>query len=293
MSYSDTSDSSEYEGESLSGCIFQSGRTEVGGKDEDGEESKRICVEFSWPFPSTPTIVCCAEGEAGTDYGDTFSVTVVDPHEGGFKANIGRQHLENQGWGQCAQLNWFAIMSKDTGLIQEGNHEVGGNEEEEESKVIKVKFHPAFPKGSKPAVMATALGENYPDAFSCCVRRVTRKHAEIVVARTNQRWRSWGQNLQMNWVATTVFPSLRIHMGSKDEDDDDSKKQWVEYPGKYKKTPMVFAVPQHEEGSEYGDCMCATVTACNKEGFQLNFSRVHAENRGWGQDLRGYAIIIP
>lgn len=292
MGYSDTSDSSDWECGNQSDCMYQSGRVEVGSKDEDGEESKRIRVDFSWPFPETPTIVCCAEGECGTDYGDAFSITVVNPSEGGFEANVGRQHLEANGWGQNAQLNWFAVLRRDTELIQSGTEEVGDNNDDEQSKVIKVKFFPAFPKDSKPAVMATAFGDDFPDAFSCCVRRVTRKSAEIVVARTNQRCKSWGQNLRVNWVATTVFPSMRIHTGSYDGDED-ARKQWVEFPGKYKRTPMVFAVPQHEEGSEFPDCMCATVTNCNKEGFQLNVARVHEDTRGWGQDLRGYAIVIP
>lgn len=292
MGYSDTSDSSEYEPEEISQCLYQSGRVEVGSKDEDGEESMRIRVDFAWPFPYTPSIVCCAEGEKDTDYGDCFSVTVVNPSEHGFEANIGRQHLENQGWGQCAQLNWFAVLRRETELIQADTADVGDNNDDEQSKVVKIKFKPAFAKHEKPVVIATALGDDYPDAFSCCVRRVTRKSAEIVVARTNQRWRSWGQNLRVNWVATTCFPSMRLNLGSFDGDDD-SRREWIEYPGKYKKTPTVFAVAQHEEGSEYPDCMCSTVTNCSKEGFQLNMARVHAEDRGWGQNLRGYVIIIP
>jgi hypothetical protein len=292
MSYSDTSDSSEWEPTEISQCLFQSGRQEVGSKDEDGEESMRIRVDFAWAFPGTPAIVCCAEGEKGTDYGDTFSVTVVNPSEHGFEANIGRQHLENQGWGQCVQLNWFAVLRRETEIIQADTAHVGDNNDDEQTKVVKVKFRPAFPKNSKPCIMATALGEDYPDAFSCSVRRVTRKSAEIVVARTNQHHRSWGQNLQVNWVATTCFPSMRLHLGSFDGDDD-SRKEWIEYPGKYKKVPTVFVVPQHEEGSEYPDCMCATVTNCTKEGFQLNVARVHESERGWGQNLRGYCVIIP
>jgi hypothetical protein len=292
MSYSDTSDSSDFECGGLSDCMYQSGRVEVGNKDEDGEESKRIRVDFSFPFPWTPTIVCCAEGEAGTDYGDCFSVTVVNPSESGFEANVGRQHLENNGWGQNAQLNWFAVLRRDTELIQTGVGDVGNNEDDEQSKVVKIKFHPAFPKDSKPVVMASALGGDYPDAFSCCVRRVTRKTAEIVVARTNQQHRSWGQELQVNWVATTCFPSMRWHMGDYDGDDS-SKTQWVEYPGKYKRIPMVFSVPQHEEGSDYPDCMCATVTNCSRDGFQVNVARVHEDTQGWGQQLRGYTIVIP
>jgi hypothetical protein len=292
MGYSDTSDSSAYEPEETSQCMFQTGRTEVGSKDEDGEESIRIRVDFAWPFPSTPAIVCCAEGEKDTEYGDTFSVTVVNPSESGFEANIGRQHSEAHGWGQNAQLNWFAVLRRETELIQADVADVGDNNDDEQSKVVHVKFRPAFPKESKPVVMATALGEDYPDAFSCCVRRVTRKGAEIVVARTHQACKSWGQNLRVNFVATTCFPSMRINLGSFDGDDD-SRKEWIEYPGKYKKTPTVFAVPQHEEGSEYPDCMCATVTNCTKEGFQLNVARVHESEKGWGQNLRGYVVVVP
>merc|ERR1719428_399610 len=97
--------------EALTTMNYQTGRVEVGGKDEDGEESMRLHVDFNTPFPETPVVFVCPEGEEGMEYADVFGVTVIadSMDENGFDVNVGRMaKSENNGWGQNLQLNWMA-----------------------------------------------------------------------------------------------------------------------------------------------------------------------------------------
>lgn len=292
MSSGDTSDSSEYEPETLSAVQFQSGRIYFGDHNNE-EESIRVDIEFDFPFYETPVIVCSGQCEDGQNYPDCFSCTVINPHERGCQVNIGRVNKETNGWGQQGVLNWFALCRKESELIQCGIAECGDNNDEDETKVVKVHFKPAFPKGVKPVIAATVLGEDYPDAFCCCLRRVTRKNAEIVVGRSWPVYKGWAQNAKVNWVATNCFPSLCVDVGNFDEGEGNEKTGNFEFPCKFKKKPTVFVTPQHEKGSSYPDCMGACVAAVEKDGLQLNMARVHEDLAGWGQQMRCHMICIP
>jgi len=273
--------------------IYQTGRVAVGAK-EDEEESMRVQVVFDSPFPEPPVVICNVEGQEDTDWPDCFGCTVIATTEEGCEVNVGRCHKEVLSWGQELKLNWCAIYSKDTELLQAGTVEAGAKEgEDEDSLEVVIKFKTAFPKGTKPVVICTAFGEDYPDCFSCTLRRVTRKHAFVRVARTNPQYKSWGQTLQINYVATLCFPSAVIEVGPKDSEDNSLTIPDITFPGKYKKKPTIFIVTHHESGSEYPDTFAVCSTNVQKESFQMNISRIHAEEVNWGMNLRADYVIIP
>lgn len=127
----------------------------------------------------------------------------------------------------------------------------------------------------------------------CTLRNVTNTSAEVLVARTSPQNTGWGQNLSLAWVATDDWPKAQVDVGSFDGGDDGQCKTRHEYEGgEMKKPPLLFVVAQHEDGSEYMDCMVATVAAVEKDGFQLNMSRVHLEEKGWGQQMRCHTIMV-
>jgi len=287
---SDTSDSSEFDGEGLSSLQFVSGRIEVGSKDDE-DESMRQQVSFDYPFTEPPIVIVSAQGEGS--YPDAFGATVINPSENGFEVNVGRQHNECQSWGQNLTVNYFAVVPRNTELLQAGVVDVGGHDNEDESIEVEIKFKPAFPKNAVPILMCSALGEDYPDCFSATLRRVTRKKAKVRIARTNPNCKTWGQGLKLNWVATTIFPSQRIEIGSKEEGDAALVVPGIEYPGKFKKKPTIFCITQHCSGSEFGDTFCATPCDVQKDNFQMNITRIHTEANGWGMDLRAHFVVIP
>lgn len=287
---SDTSASSEFEAETLSSLQFISGSIEVGAK-EDEDESMRTQVTFDFPFTETPIVILQTQGEG--EWPDAFGATVINPSENGFEANVGRQHNECQSWGQNLTMNYFAVVPRNTELLQAGVLDVGGNDNEDESIEVVIKFKPAFPEGAVPILMCTALGLDYPDSFGATLRRVTRKKAHVRISRTNPNYKTWGQDLKLNWCATTIFPSQRIEVGPKEEGDAAMVVPDIEYPGKYKKKPTIFCITQHASGSEYGDCFCATPCNVQKDKCQLNVTRIHTEANGWGMALRAHFVVIP
>lgn len=294
MGGSDTSDSSDVEAEGLSKMVYQSGRVPVGPKEEDGAESIRVKIEFDFPFYEPPVVVCCAEGQEDCEYPDCFGCTVVNITEAGCEVNVGRCHLEANGWGQEVILNWCAMLSKDTEICQAGVEEAGPKEEEDpESMEVKIKFKPAFPKESLPVVICTASGDDYPDCFVCTLRRVTRKHAFVRIARTHAEYSTWGQSVKVNWIATQCFPSGRIEVGPKDNEDSEMTMPGIEYPGKYKKKPTVFVVTQHQPESEFPDAFACCAANVQKESFQMNIGRIHKEVKSWGMNLRAHYVVIP
>lgn len=292
----DEPDDGDVDDNEPSDVAFMSARVEVGSKDDE-DESKRVEVTFPRAFAGDgePVVVLCGEGEAGTTYGDCFSACVVETTNEGFKANFGRQHPSVRSWGQNAQMNWFAVKAKSSGLLRCGVAEVGSKDDEEQTKLIEIEFDPPFKM--VPTVMATALGEDYPDAFTVTTRKITQKRAEILVGRTNPNYKSWGQNLRMNWVATTIFPRAQVTVGPFDEGEGGQKQIEVAIPPLAKR-PTIFVVPQHQPGSGYFDGNCCTVTNLQREGgcfksFTLNTARVHPEATGWGQNLRANVIYVP
>jgi hypothetical protein len=290
---SDTSDSSDDEPEGLSQMVYQTGRVPVGNNDDE-VESIRVQVEFEWAFRDPPVVICSVEGQEDTDHPDCFGCTVVNVSEGGCEVNVGRCHKEVLSWGQNITLNWCAVISKDTELLQAKTVEAGQKgDEDEDSMEVKIKFKTSFPKETIPKVICTAYGEDHPDCFSCTLRRVTRKHAFVRIARTNPNYKSWGQNLQLNYIATTCFPSEVIEVGSKDSDDNSLTIPDIQFPGKFKKKPTVFIVTHHQSGSEYPDTFAVCSTNVQKESFQMNISRIHVDEVNWGMNLRADYIVIP
>jgi len=253
----------------------------------------RIHVDFEHPFPGTPNIVCCTQAEPGTDYGDTFGCTVINPTPEGFDVNVGRQHPETMSWGQNLRLNYFAVYSQNSiDPIQTGVLEVGSKGDEDvESLLVTIEFPTPFPR--QPVVICTPIGDDYPDSFGCTLRNVTNASAEVLLARTAPQCTSWGQELKLAWVASDDWPSMQVEVGSFDGGEDGQCMTTHEYPGGGRvKEPLLFVVAQHEGGSEYPDSMVCAVSAVEKDCFQLNMSRVHPEARGWGQQMRCHVVIV-
>jgi len=252
----------------------------------------RVHVDFEHPFPDAPNVVCCLQGEPGTDYGDTFGVCVCNVTAEGFDANVGRQHPESLSWGQNLQLNYFAVYALNSSdPIQTGVVDVGAHDGEEQSKLITIEFPNAFPR--EPVVMCTVVYDDDTESLGCTLRNVTNTSAEVLVARTNPNATSWGVEARLAWVASDDWPAMVATVGDFDGGEDGQYKNTFEYDeGEMKKPPLLFAIAQHEDGSEYMDTMVATVAAVEKEGFQLNMSRVHLEERGWGQQMRCHVILV-
>lgn len=295
---SDSGDSSPYElgdwESSGSTMALMTGKLEVGSKDDE-EESKRLDVDFGFDFGEPPIVIVSAQGQPGETYPDSFGSTVVNVTSTGCSINVGRQHNEVQSWGQNPQVNWLAIRRESTEMLQSGTVEVGPYEANDEGTAeFEIKFYPAFPTGTIPIVACTALGEDYPDTFSCTIRRLSRKRAMMRVARTNPMHKEWGQNLKVSWIATTMFPSMRIEVGSKDEDGEhEMVRPDIAFPQKYAHEPTVFCMPQHERGSAYPDVMTVTPANVESDKLQLNIGRIHETALGWGMNLYCHIFVIP
>lgn len=284
--------SDEMEQEELTTMNYQTGRVEVGGKDEDGEESMRLHVEFNTAFPEPPVVFVCPEGEQGQEYADVFGCTVIGDSvtEEGFDVNIGRMAKgDNDGWGQNLQLNWMAINSTSK-LAQTRVVEVGSKDDDEESISVRVRFKCPFPRGCRPVIFATCYGEDYPDTFAVCVQKNSRKNCTLNICRGIGG--GWGQNLRVAVFATTMFPYVKCSVGP-GEGDRDVGIPDLEFPATFATRPTIFTAAWHVNGSDYPDAFVCSPANVTRSGFQLNVQRGNMDENGWGQDLRVQAILMP
>jgi hypothetical protein len=92
----------------LSTTAQQSGSVAVGGS-TSGTGFKTVTVTFPTAYASAPGVVLCtARNEAGSNYDDSFSVTVRNVSATGFTVNIKRVDSATD-WGQNLLLNWIAL----------------------------------------------------------------------------------------------------------------------------------------------------------------------------------------
>jgi len=286
-----SSEEEEEEPDEARSVLLMQAKTVRIGRNGDAVESIRAHVDFDHAFPEPPVIVCCPQSQAGTDHSDTFGATVVGTTAEGFDVNVGRQHPEHMTWGQYVDLNVLAVVARHSDAVAAGVLECGAHEGSEgESLEVKIKFGRKFPK--KPRVIATAYGEDYPDSFSVALKKVTKQSAVVVIARTHPQHTGWGQNLQLNWVASTTLPCMEVDLGPFDDAEGDTQATSLKWEKSVDKAPIAFAMPLHEKKSKHQDVMAATVAAVTEEGFQLNMSRVHTNALGWGQDLRAHIIYV-
>jgi len=278
---------------------YQAGRVEVGGKDEDGEESMRWEIEFNRAFNEgvVPVVFVCPEGEVGRDCKDVFGVTVIENtiSNSGFHVNVGRMaKRESYGWGQNLSLNWLAVDSTSP-LLQAVVVDVGSKDDEgDESKGVEVRFPRPFPGGAKPAVFATAYGQDYPDTFAVCCQHSSKKRAHLNVCRGVGG--GWGQNLRVAVLATTMFPAQMFELGGVDDDGERDKGfEGLTFPegGLTKRRPCIFTCALHQAGSRYPDAFVCSPGNVTAQNFQLNIQRGNPECHGWGQNVRVQAILIP
>jgi len=284
--------SQDCEQSDLTTMNYQTGRVEVGGKEEDGEESMRVHVDFNSSFPETPKVFVCPEGEVDQDYGDVFGVTVIEDSvtEDGFDVNVGRMaKQECNGWGQNLQLNWLAVVSNSP-LVQVVVAEVGGKDEDGESVTVKVRFPQQFPRGCRPVIYATCYGEDYPDTFAVCVQKNSRKNVSLNICRGIGG--GWGQNLKVCVLATTMFPFCKVDCGPGDGERD-VRFPDLNFPGEFYTRPTVFAIGYHEQGSEYPDAFVCSPANVTRSTFQMNLQRGNPDDNGWGQNMRCQAIFLP
>lgn len=285
----------ECEAEELTTLHYQSGRIEIGGKDEDGEESMRFRVDFNCPFNSTPTIFLCPEGEIGADYADVFGVTVIRDtvDTEGFECNIGRMaKKENFGWGQNLQLNWLAVDSNSS-LLQTTIVMAGPKEDEDaESISVEARFPRPFPRGTKPAVFCTAYGGDHPDTFACSIQHTGTKRCHINICRGIGG--GWGQHVEVAVLATTIFPCTTLELGDNGDERDCAYRD-LDFPieGGFRRRPLILTMPVHQSGSGYPDAFVASPANVTESSFQLNVQRGNPDENGWGQNLRCTSILIP
>jgi len=286
--------SNELEEEERTNLSYQTGRVEVGGKDNDGEESMRIEVEFNHPFAGDlPVVFVCPEGQVGADYADVFGATVIEDSitNTGFNVNIGRMaKREDSGWGQNLQLNWLAVDSNSP-LLQTVVVEAGSKDDEDsESLGVEVRFPRPFPAGVKPAIFATCYGADYPDTFAVCVQHSSRKRAHLNVCRGVGG--GWGQPLKIAVLATNILPNIVIECGP-GEGERDVAFPNLEFPGGNKRRPMIFTTALHQRGSRYPDAFVCSPANVTNDGFQMNLQRGNPQENDWGQNVRAQVILIP
>lgn len=281
--------------EELTNLQYQTGRVEVGAKENDGEESMRIEINFNHDFQGedAPVVFVCPEGEPGQDYADVFGATVIEESvsHSGFNVNIGRMaKQESFGWGQNLHLNWIAVDSNSP-LLQTVIVEAGPKEDEDaESIGVEVRFPQPFPHGRKPAVFATCYGADYPDTFAVCVQHSSRKRAHLNICRGIGG--GWGQNVKVAVLATNIFPSVLFDCGSGEGERDVAFPE-LEFPGGMARKPMLFTVGVHAQGSRFPDAFVCSPANVTNTSFQMNLQRGHPVHNGWGQNLRAQVILIP
>jgi len=271
---------------------YQTGRVEVGGKDEDGEESMRVHVDFNERFPQPPVVFLCPEGEVGADYADVFGVTVIGDSvtEEGFDCNVGRMAKgECDGWGQNLQLNWLAIHSTSP-LVQTMVVDVGDKDNDDESVTVKVRYDQQFPRGTRPVIYATCYGDDYPDTFAVCVQKSSRKNVSLNICRGIGG--GWGQQLKVAVLATTMFPHCKIDCGQGEGDRDVAFPE-LNFPGEFYTRPTIFAMGYHQQGSDYPDAFVCSPANVTNSNFQMNLQRGNPDENSWGQMMRCQAIFLP
>merc|ERR1712156_412131 len=124
--------------------------------------------------------------------------------------------------------NWLAVDSNSPLLQTVEVHAGHKDDDEHESLGVEVRFPRPFPRNAKPAVFATAYGEDYPDTFSVCVQHSSRKRAHLRVCRGVGG--GWGQSLKIAVLATTIFPAQMFELGPGDEDERDQGYCGLPFP---------------------------------------------------------------
>lgn len=86
--------------------------------------------------------------------------------------------------------------------VERGIAQVGNKPNPTEQKQISVQFTTPFQE--KPTVVANALaedGKDYPDGFTVTLANVSTTGFEARVRRVDSTEQTWGQSLQLAWVA--------------------------------------------------------------------------------------------
>ncbi|MEZ5003709.1 MAG: H-type lectin domain-containing protein [Chitinophagales bacterium] len=83
---------------------MQVGKVDVG---TSVSQVKQVSVSFPTSFSAAPMVICTAATEPGTNFNDSFNVTVRSITSTGFVMVI--QRLDGTSWGQDLDVNWFAV----------------------------------------------------------------------------------------------------------------------------------------------------------------------------------------
>merc|ERR1712156_778890 len=101
--------------------------------------------------------------------------------------------------------NWLAVDSNSPLLQTVVVHAGHKDDDEHESLGVEVRFPRPFPRNAKPAVFATAYGEDYPDTFSVCVQHSSRKRARILWFTIPRRWNPWKKTCHLHFRSSPVW----------------------------------------------------------------------------------------
>jgi len=273
---------------------MQSGRVDVGNHEEDAE-SMRVSVEYDQAFSEDgplPMVFVQAEGELGMTYGDVFGCTVVEQRHDGFEVNVGR-HGETKSWGQTVGLNYIAVVAVKHPLVQTVQLSAG-SQDDEGSVTVDYRFPMPIPKGCAPFVMATCVGDDYPDAFSVTLKALTRHKCRFAIARLRCPGEGWGQDVRLNVCCFNqgLFPCVRVPIGN--SGDNCMVVEDVQWPIALRRRPLPFAMAMHPPDADpnYGDSFVVTVANVMTRSCQLNVGRGDSDG-GWGMELRAVIALIP
>ncbi len=85
----------------------QSGEQAVGNGGSGGV--KTVAVQFTKPFNSTPRVFVTPRNQPGTNWPDTYGLSIRKVDSKGFIVNLVRVDEHMKGWGQNLMLDWFAV----------------------------------------------------------------------------------------------------------------------------------------------------------------------------------------
>lgn len=173
---------------------LQCGSSVIGGSTP---QLKQRSISFATPFSQVPRVLMTARGE---DTPEPFAVTATNVSVNGFTANVAS--VLGPGWTQALRVDWIAFtpdglsefrateVTSGTAAIGPGGFGV---------KRVPVSFNKTFSRA--PTLVLTARGEPFGDTFVVTATNITTTGFTANVKRTDSMIFSWGQDLQLDWLA--------------------------------------------------------------------------------------------
>lgn len=188
-------------------------RALVGRHSAQLKECVRIPFGKEFDMPPHVFATAVAERHTGLDFDDCFAVTVRSVSTTAFTVNVLRVDTR-KGWGQDLQLDWHADTGKSDSelspsLSQFGRTDVGARSASSPTS-MKVTFATAF--AEPPHVIVATRGQDFRDVFCSSVLSISPSGFLVDVMRIDDTKSTWGQHLQLDWVALPPRPASALEV---------------------------------------------------------------------------------